>query len=221
MRVLALLLAALPIGHSVHGRAIRPVVLGDPGAARRMLVVGCIHGNERAGIAVARRLAHGTAITGVALWIIPVLNPDGAAAGTRQNAHSVDLNRNFPYRWRPLGSPGYAQYSGPHALSEPEARAARRFMLGIRPLVTIWFHQALGVVDLSGGNPTIERSYARMVGLPSFRLTRYPGSAVGWGNHVLPGSTAFVVELHAGRLAPPSVARYASAVRRLAGRLGR
>jgi hypothetical protein len=33
VRLLALLLAALPIGHSVDGRAIRPVVLGDPAAA--------------------------------------------------------------------------------------------------------------------------------------------------------------------------------------------
>jgi hypothetical protein len=37
VRLLALFLAALPIGHSVDGRAIRPVVLGDPAAAHRTL----------------------------------------------------------------------------------------------------------------------------------------------------------------------------------------
>ena len=52
MRLLALILAALPIGHSVHGQAIRPVVIGDPAAAHRMLVVGCIHGSDPAGNAI-------------------------------------------------------------------------------------------------------------------------------------------------------------------------
>jgi murein peptide amidase A len=96
-----------------------------------MLVVGCIHGNEPAGIAIARRLVATTIpIPGLALWVVPVLNPDGVAPHTRQNGRGVDLNRNFPYRWRPLT--GY-QYSGPLALSEPESRAAFRPIMRTRP----------------------------------------------------------------------------------------
>jgi hypothetical protein len=38
----------------------------------------------------------------------------------------------------------------------------------------------------------------------------------GWENHLLPHSTAFVVELPAGRLAPAAVARHARAVLALA-----
>src|SRR3954447_25567857 len=52
VRFLAALLAALPIGHSVQGRAIRPVVLGR--GPTPLLVVGCIHGNEGAGMPIAR-----------------------------------------------------------------------------------------------------------------------------------------------------------------------
>jgi protein MpaA len=201
----------ITIGHSVRGRSIRAVLVGDPRARRAVLVVGCIHGNEQAGIAIAKLLAAGSPVPGVALWIVPVLNPDGAAADTRQNADGVDLNRNFPYRWRPLGTRGYLQYSGPHALSEPESRAAQRFILRIRPQLTIWFHQPLGLVDLSGGSASLEREFARLVGLSVTRLLRYPGSAVGWENHALPGTTAFVVELPPGRPSTRDAARYAAA----------
>jgi protein MpaA len=207
----------ITIGHSVRGRPIRAILVGDRRAQRVALVVGCIHGNEQAGIAIAKMLAAGSSVQGAALWIVPVLNPDGAAANTRQNADGVDLNRNFPYRWRPLGARGYLQYSGPHPLSEPESRAAQTFILRIRPQITIWFHQPLGVVDLSGGSASLEREYARLVGLRVLRLIRYPGSAVGWENHVLSSTTAFVVELPPGRISTRDAARYAAAVVDLAG----
>ena len=88
MRVLALLLAALPIGHSVQGRVIRPVVLGDPGAAHRMLVVGCIHGNEPAGMAITRRLVAAGAPRGTEIVVVQALNPDECGRGVRGNAHA-------------------------------------------------------------------------------------------------------------------------------------
>ncbi len=192
-------------------------MLGRPGALRNVLVVGCIHGDEPAGIAIARRLARQSSPTGSRLWIVPVLNPDGVAARRRQNADGVDLNRNFPWHWRHLGVRGDPQYSGPRHLSEPESRAVRRLILRVRPQITIWFHQPLGLVDLSGGDPGVERRYARLSGLAVQRLTRYPGSAVSWGNSVLPGTTAFVVELPGGTLSPSAVTKYTRAVLALAG----
>jgi protein MpaA len=85
----------------------------------------------------------------------------------------------------------------------------------VRPQVTIWFHQPLGLVDESGGSIAIERRFARLAGLPLRRLTRYPGSAAGWQNHRLPRSTAFVVELPPGSPWSARATRYAHAVWRL------
>jgi protein MpaA len=200
------------LGDSVRGRAIRVVEVGDPDEARKVLVVGCIHGDEPQGIRIANALAE-TKPTGADLWIVPTLNPDGVAADTRQNAHGVDLNRNFPWRWRRLGSRGYRYYSGPHALSEPESGIAARLILRIRPTLSIWFHQPYGLVDGSGGDVNIERRFARLAGLPLVRLPRYPGSVTSWENDELPGSTAFVVELSGGALSGSALSRVVRAVR--------
>ena len=203
------------MGRSVRGRVIDAFQLGARSRRTSILVVGCIHGNEPAGIAVARDLVTDPPPRHLALSVVPDLNPDGVAAGTRQNADGVDLNRNFPFHWRPIGARGGLFYAGPRALSEPETRAARALILRRRPHVAIWFHQQENVVDLSGGDARIERRYAMLTGMPVARLPRYPGSAAGWENHALPGTTAFVVELPAGSLAPQGVERFSDAILRL------
>jgi protein MpaA len=124
----------------------------------------------------------------------------------------VDLNRNFPFRWRPLGPPGSIYYAGPGPASEPESRIAIGLIRRIRPTVSIWFHQHLDLVDQSGGDPGVERRYARMVDLPLRRLPGYPGSAVRWENQSFPHSTAFVVELPAGSVSFGVAERFADAV---------
>ena len=198
------------IGRSTGGRSIYAYEVGSPGG-KVVLVVGCIDGNEPAGIAIVHALERLKPATGIDLWLLPVLNPDGLAAGTLGDSHGVDLNRNFPYGWQYLGGTGTLD-SGPRALSEPESRAAYRLILRIRPRLSIWFHQHLGVVDDSQGSQTLERRFARLVGLPAEPLTDYPGSVASWENHHFPGTTAFVTELRAGSLSASQVARYARAV---------
>jgi protein MpaA len=195
------------LGHSRQGRQIQAIEVGNP-AGVRVLVVGCIHGNETGGIAVARQLAR-LSPRGIDLWIVPVLNPDGLAAGTRGNARGIDLNRNFPWRWQPLGG---AYLSGPHALSEPEARIAYKLIVRLRPHVTIWFHQHLNLIWASGGDRRIERRFARLSGLPYHPLPPLAGSAISWQNHALRGTTAFAAELPAGEPGPAALGRYVRAV---------
>ena len=199
------------LGRSARGRPIDAVHIGS-GSRADLLVVGCVHGDEPAAIAVTRRLRGMLRGRSLDAWLIDDLNPDGRAAGTRVNGRGVDLNRNFPWRWRHLFRRGDNQYGGPRPASEPETRAAVRLIERVRPRVSIWFHQPLGLVDKSGGSARVERRFSRLARLPLRRLTRYPGSAVGWEDHLLMGSTAFVVELPKGRLSAPAAARLAGAV---------
>jgi murein peptide amidase A len=198
--------------HSVLGRPITARRLGKAGDGPTVLVVGVIHGNERAGLAIVRRLQHDTASRRVNLWVLPDLNPDGAHANTRGNAHGVDLNRNFAWRWRPRTAPGTTFYAGPKPLSEPESRFARLLIARLRPDITIWFHQSETAVDNSSGSAAIEARFARRVALPLRRLIRYPGSATTWQAHRFPRATAFVVELPPGALSTRAARAYARAV---------
>src|SRR3954451_3340791 len=170
--MLAAALAALAslTGHSVQGMPIRVVERDGAKPGRTVLVVGCIHGDEDAGIAVTRRLARMRPAAG-RLLVVHDLNPDGRAHRTRVNARGVDLNRNFPSEWR--HSPRGLEYSGPRPLSEPETRWARALIRREHPDVTIWFHQPQGVVRAWGHSVAEARRFARAAAARFARI-RWP-----------------------------------------------
>ncbi len=202
-------------GRSLRGRAIVALHVGSV-SGPPLLVVGAIHGNETAGVAIAQALLDEPADPAADIWVVPNLNPDGTALHRRQDAEGIDLNRNFPYDWQPAATAGPWDYPGPRPASEPETGFAMRLIRTVHPAITIWFHQAERVVDISGGSRAIEARFSRLVRLPLVRLERYPGSATSWQNHTFPGTTAFVVELPPGTLSAPAVDRYVRAIRRLA-----
>ena len=207
------------VGHSVHGRRIVAERIGDADARRTALVVGSIHGDETQGHRVVRRLRrhHDRRLDGVEVWTITTVNPDGVEAGTRKNAHGVDLNRNFGHDFDPALSGGYE--SGPRPFSEPESQAVRDLVRRIRPNLTVWYHQPWGVT-LVPCNHTgdVARRYARLSGLPPRDCHAYPpGSATSWQYHRF-GKPAFVVEFPGWRLRQSEVRRHARAVAALAER---
>src|SRR5947208_2801068 len=144
--MLSTLAAAVVVGHSVQGRPIELIHVAGPGP--RVLVVGCIHGNESAGIAVVNALRR--ARPREDLWLVPVLNPDGVAHGTRGNANGADLNRDF------------------FRASQPETRVARAIVARVHPRYTVWFHQHLNLVWAYGRSSAAGRRYAELAGMRSY-----------------------------------------------------
>jgi murein peptide amidase A len=205
------------IGRSVQGRTITAVQLGDPSGTRVALVVGLIHGDEHAGLAIVRQVrrfavARPDALTGTQLWAIESVNPDGQRAHTRKNAHGVDLNRNFPYRWHDDVPPSSGNYPGRRPASEPETRAAMAFIERIHPDLSIWYHQPWGAVLACHGRPHVAAHYAKLVGMnTSCRGNGLRGTAISWETHSFPGSGAFVVEMPPGKISAHSAHRQARA----------
>lgn len=201
------------IGHSVQGRPIVAYRLGSPTAGTKAILIGQMHGDEPAGVLVARSLVTGSrAVGGIDLWVIPTMNPDGNARHTRQNAHGVDLNRNWNDIWVPLTG---MYYSGPQPMSEPETRAVHDFISVIRPRYLVVLHQPLDGVDTTDGgrrDPAFRDRLARNLGLPLRAFNCFSichGSMTGWFTARLPGA-AITIEFPAapsssylsGRAAP-------------------
>ncbi len=89
------------IGKSVQGRDIISITIGK--GSKKILMWSQMHGNEstttKAVFDLLNILEGDNAVSDLilsqcAIKIIPILNPDGAKAYTRENANSVDLNRD-------------------------------------------------------------------------------------------------------------------------------
>lgn len=152
--------APIIIGKSVEGRPIEAFRFGK--GERKFVIVGATHGGpERNTQQLSRMLidwyrSHSDEIpASVRVYIIPVLNPDGDAIDSRQNANGVDLNRNMDttidgctdndWQTTVFGAGGVVvDTGGPYADSEPESRIIRAFLLDAAAVVFI--HSDAGLV---------------------------------------------------------------------------
>lgn len=211
-------------GRSAQGRPITVRQLGDPARDGRLLVFDCIHGDECAAAARIQPLANGCPDPRANIYIVANLNPDGFAAGTRVNGRGVDLNRNFPAGWAPIGDPGDPEYAGSAPFSEPETRLAARIIQRLRPRTTIWFHQdgaRRPFVRAWGESVPSAQWFAHLAHIP-FRLMDWPaGTAPNWQNHRFPGASSFVVEVPRTGLGNAAWGRLSAAVDRLAREVGK
>ena len=193
----------------------RPIVaqhkLGSDTATHRILVVGQIHGEEPAGIAVVHALVAAHIPETVDLWLIATVNPDGGAIGRRGNNNGVDLNRNFPGDWEPPGGPNTSaeHYSGEAPGSEPETQAVMNFVAAIHPDVSIWYHQPWYTIDCEDRVGPVCHDYGASVGLTVTHQPR-PGTSTDWEMNNGYG-VGFVVEFPLGKISASVIAWHAAA----------
>lgn len=189
------------VGTTSKGREIRAYFRGDPNADHVVLLLGQMHGDEPAGVRTARwAIEHVRPKAGTGVWIIPTMNPDGRARGTRTNARGVDLNRNWPTSGWITGAKGSRTYGGPKRASERETRAMMRFLRKYRPDYIASIHQPLKGIGRSGKDAGYEKRLAKNLGLPrkSFAVGQGRGTSptlTGWYNrHLGKHGTAITVE---------------------------
>jgi len=175
------------IGRSVRGTPLVLEVFGD--GPERIFIFGGIHGNEPTSAALARRLSahlreNPDAGAGCTIGILAEANPDGLAAGTRDNASGVDLNRNFPARnWR-----AGRGARGPHGAtpgSEPETQAILRAFDYLRPSRSMAIHsigRGRHCNNYDGPAAPLAQRLARHNGYPARATMGYdtPGSFGSW-----------------------------------------
>ena len=188
--------ADMTLGVSGEGRPITAVKIGD--GARKFALVGDTHGGPEANTyQLASQLAdyfraHPEEVPpSVRLYIIPTLNPDGLAGGTRFNAAGIDLNRNMntnrdacpenDWNIHVQGARGIeSDTGGPYPESEPESRLIRNFLLDASAV--IFYHSDGGDVFPAfcehAPSLTLAQAYAAATG---YRYDRY------WQNYNITG----------------------------------
>ena len=143
------------------------------------LLTAAQHGEEADAALLVRRLLERVPGTETRWAVIPVLNPDGLLAGTRQNAAGVDLNRNFPAAtWEPGETFTYPpgidpeirvlvnrtnrSSTGAHAGSEPETQALTALVERLDPPLVVDIHSPLELIYVRGDVP--QEVTARLAG---------------------------------------------------------
>lgn len=201
-------------GLSAQGRPLLVTVVGAADADR-VMVLGCLHGDECGAAPIVEELARRVPPTGRSYYLIEHPNPDGEAVGTRANAHHVDLNRNFA-GWQ-QSTPGPLYFSGPGPLSEPESAALAALILERPPVAVVSYHQAMNLVDWAGDQSrSAAAAFAADTDMPLQATTAFPGSLATWLGTGHPETRVLTVELP--RPVPADLAeRNVTAVEHLAG----
>jgi len=191
------------IGRSVQGRPIFVQIVGQ--GTDTALIMGCIHGDEPAAGALVNALADRLRgdqhlLEGRRVVLLPAANPDGLAARTRENAHGIDLNRNFDTTNRVDNGT-----NGLRPLTEPESQALQSVIKEYAPSRIISVHQPLNCIDYDGPGQAIAARMAQDCDLPVKKIGARPGSLGSYTGETLKIPT-ITLEL------PPEASKMSDAV---------
>ncbi|TFG67794.1 MAG: LysM peptidoglycan-binding domain-containing protein [Anaerolineales bacterium] len=167
--VLSFFEGPLLITMSVQGRPLHAYRFGTGPSSRA--IIGAIHGGYEWNTTTLISRTMSLLLenpqwvpSNVTLYVIPIMNPDGYAAGTdavvaRMNGNLVDLNRNWDYQWQMTATHGTRPVkAGTAPFSEPETRGIRDFISQKKIEAVIFYHSALGVV-FHGANSESSQTY--------------------------------------------------------------
>lgn len=180
------------VGRSVQGRPIMIQLLGN--GDDTVLILATIHGNEPAGTPLVERLSYHLRnnrdlLEGRRIVLMPLANPDGLAAKTRENIRRVDLNRNFETPNRVNN-----ETFGHRPLSEPESRALHSVIKEYNPGRIVSIHQPLNCIDYDGPGRALAARMAQYCELPVKKLGAMPGSLGSYTGETL-GIPTITLEL--------------------------
>lgn len=177
------------LGSSVKGRSITSYSFGS--GPSTVVFTGAIHGSEASTRALMLRWideleANVRSIPAdKTVVVVPALNPDGIAAGSRTNANNVDLNRNFGTAdWRSdittTANTPFPGGGGVSALSEPESRSIANYIGKIRPKLVMSYHSVGGLLaaNQAGDSRSRATTYASLTG---YRNTTGSSDAFEYG----------------------------------------
>lgn len=160
------------VGTSLQGRGIQSYSFGTSGPVT--LFVGALHGNEASSSYILQDWIDYLEVRGKEVpnrvVVVPTINPDGLAAGTRNNSRNVNLNRNFPTdNWEKDidDTNGFVKGGGgSKPLSEPEAKALASLTTSLSPRLLLSYHAvgSLVIGDPGGYSAAYAAKYAGMVG---------------------------------------------------------
>ncbi|HLU65282.1 MAG TPA: M14 family zinc carboxypeptidase [Kofleriaceae bacterium] len=166
------------IGRTVLGRPITALHLAPASYARERppaLLFGAIHGDEPLGVHCLAELARELTAQppGRDTWIVPALNLDGLAAGSKNNANDVDLNRNFAAAsWQAEHKAGY--FPGPAPESEPETQALVALIDRIGAGRIVALHSPFRTVNWDGAGRELAEAMAAQNGYGASGDIGYP-----------------------------------------------
>lgn len=168
--------------NSQNNNEIKLIEVSEPNFDKTVLIIGVTHGDEPQGKFLIenyiKKLEEDYVFPRTdlknRLLFIPCLNPDGLALQTRQNANSIDINRNFPTKnWarEPFAS---EYFGGEEAASEIETKFLMEIIEDYKPDAILTIHAPYKVVNYDGPAEEIAVKISEIISYPATSDIGYP-----------------------------------------------